>query len=131
MTRLSDQYDVSRSTIQRDAQLADAITAIGRTSPDAKRDILARKARISKTKLLELSAGPEEDIIEVATSIENGTFKAKNTDTQTQPESGSPADLILKGMRTMNKVIKNGDKFELKLEIKSLMDLLEICYKQV
>jgi len=63
--RLSEAYNVSPRTIMRDAQLADAIAAISMTSSDAKRQILAGKTRISKKKLLELSAGPEEDVIEV------------------------------------------------------------------
>ena len=54
-TRLAAQYNVSRSTIKRDSQLADAISAIGITSPAAKRDILAGKARVSRKKLCELS----------------------------------------------------------------------------
>jgi predicted DNA-binding transcriptional regulator YafY len=35
--RLADQYKVSRATIERDAKVADAINAIGETSPEAKR----------------------------------------------------------------------------------------------
>ena len=36
-TRLAEMYDVSRATIKRDAQVAEAISAIGKISPEAGR----------------------------------------------------------------------------------------------
>jgi len=83
--RLADLYNISNRTVRRDAQLAEAVEAIGNTSPAAKRDILAGKARISKKKLYELSAGPEEYIIDVAERIENGTYE-KNMPVLVEPQ---------------------------------------------
>jgi len=41
--KLAKKYEVSRSTIKRDAQLVNALTAIGEASPDVKMDILTGK----------------------------------------------------------------------------------------
>jgi len=67
-------YNVSRDTIIRDSQVASAITAIGMTSPEAKSDILSGKTRLSRKYLMELAAGPEDDVAEVAARLEDGTF---------------------------------------------------------
>ena len=40
-SRLAEEYNVSPRTIERDAQVAGGINAIGETSPEAKRDISA------------------------------------------------------------------------------------------
>ena len=75
--KLADQYNVSRNTIKRDAQLATALTAIGETSPDVKMDILIGKTRISKIQLQELAAGSKEDVSAVISQIEEGTHKSR------------------------------------------------------
>jgi hypothetical protein len=62
-TRLAEQYNVSRSTIKRDAMIADAIGAIGRESPQAKMDILSGKTNISRKQLQELTTGSEDEIV--------------------------------------------------------------------
>ena len=74
-SRLAKQYNVSRNTILRDSQITEAINAIGRMSPEAKRDILSGEVSITKKYLNELLARPEEDVIETATKIKEGTFK--------------------------------------------------------
>jgi hypothetical protein len=68
---------VSPRTIERDAQVAEAVSAIGRESPDAKRKILSGSAGISRKQLRELSSGPDGYIAHVAASIDGGTFVAK------------------------------------------------------
>ncbi|MDR0491197.1 MAG: hypothetical protein LBH28_08155 [Oscillospiraceae bacterium] len=40
LARLAKQYKVSRSTIERDAKISNAIEAIGEISPEAKKLIL-------------------------------------------------------------------------------------------
>ena len=75
--RLAEQYNVSRDTIKRDAQIAKAIGAIGRESAEAKRKILSGRAGISRKQLREFLAGAENDIIDVAVSIEDGTFESR------------------------------------------------------
>ena len=74
-SRLAEKYSVSRATIERDAQVASVITAIGMSSPNAKGEILAGKTRISRKKLMELAGGSDEEIVGVAAEIENGTFE--------------------------------------------------------
>ena len=77
--RLSDHYKVSIATIERDAKAADAIDAIGRISPDAKARILSGDVRLNKNQLRVLSAGPQEDITDVAARIEEGTYERKRS----------------------------------------------------
>jgi len=72
--RLALNYNVSRATIERDAKVADAITAIGQASPEAKRNILSGATNITKKQLNELLSASEQDIVETATRIEDGTF---------------------------------------------------------
>jgi len=71
--RLSEQYDVSTSTIIRDARLASAINAIGAKSPEAKAKILAGQGNISRTQLRELSSGSDELVSETIDKIIEGT----------------------------------------------------------
>jgi len=59
----------------RDSQVANAINSIGEVSPDAKRSILSGEINITRKKLNELLEGSAQDILETATSIEDGTFK--------------------------------------------------------
>jgi len=59
---LAEQYNVSPSTNQRDAQLSDAIMAIGAVSPEAKRKILSGRGNISRQRLQELASATEEEI---------------------------------------------------------------------
>ena len=95
-TRLGKQYNVSGRTIKRDAQLAEAISAIGKTSPEAKRDILEGKTPISRKTLRELFAEAEDNLIEVANKIETGTFELSKPEARTpevsKPEAQTPED---------------------------------------
>jgi hypothetical protein len=72
-TKLAEHYKVSRSTIKRDAQIANAISAIGEVSHDMKMDILSGSTRISKVQLKELASGNKEDVSAVISQIEDGT----------------------------------------------------------
>ena len=74
---LAKQYNVSRNTIMRDAQIANAIEAIGEISPDIKSDILSGKTHITNKQLQELSSASAEDIKEVISQIEEGTFESR------------------------------------------------------
>jgi len=139
-SRLSEKYNVSRATIERDSQVAEAITAIGKTSPDAKRDILAGKARISRKKLRELSAGPEEAVIETAAKIEEGTFTSKSPDDSKQKEAKLPAGAVNSEMLPLEKEFSgitgefsrelrilelSGDTEALRLAFRSYIETLE------
>ncbi|MCL2427284.1 MAG: hypothetical protein FWD05_13225 [Oscillospiraceae bacterium] len=75
-SRLADQYNVSHMTIKRDAQLANAINAIGEISPDVKMDILSGETHITRKQLRKLAHGNDEDVSEVVDKIVNGTFES-------------------------------------------------------
>jgi len=130
--RLAEQYNVSSRTIKRDAQLADAITAIGRTSPDAQIEILSGKARISKRKLCELSTGPEEDVITTAEKIENGTFeKSRPEPVELQPLEKDFKMLTDGFYLELRNLVRNDDTPSLKSAFRSYMDLLQDMYDQI
>jgi len=78
--RLGRQYNVSPMTIRRDAQVANALRAIGEASPEAKRDILSGATGISRKRLQELATQSEEEIKSLAMSIENGTFEKRKVE---------------------------------------------------
>jgi hypothetical protein len=82
--RLADKYNISPITIRRDAQVANALNAIGEASPDIKMDILTGKTRISKSQLKELAVGGDEYVSAVISQIEEGTHKSR------RPGAGSP-----------------------------------------
>ena len=77
--RLGIKYCVSPKTIRRDAKAAEAIDSIGESSPEAKKKILSREAKISKRELEELSGRPDEDIKSVAVKIENGVYEKEKS----------------------------------------------------
>jgi hypothetical protein len=108
--RLSEQYNVSPKTIDRDAQTARAIDAIGASSPEAKRDILSGAVGIDRKYLRKLAAGPEDEIKETAASIAEGTFARRKT--------ASEPDVSAAGvMEAFNAAIdKMADEFELAIE---------------
>jgi len=89
VSRLSKKYNVSRSTIERDAQIANVINTIGETSPEVKKDILSGKTQISRKRLQELATGSSDDVAETVMQIEEGTFenRAKNTSAQNSSDS--------------------------------------------
>jgi len=87
-SRLSAQYNVSRNTIRRDAQIAKAINAIGEASPEAKTDILSGKAQISRRQLQELSSGKEDTISEVVMKIKDGTIERRRTGVNSATNGG-------------------------------------------
>jgi len=77
--RLAKQYRVSRNTIKRDSQVAEAIDSIGKKSPEAKREILSGAIGITKKQLNELLAGSEDEISDIASKIQDGTYDRRTT----------------------------------------------------
>jgi len=138
--RLAEHYNVSPSTIIRDSQVAEAISAIGQVSPEAKREILAERVPITRKELRALLSGSEDDITDVATSIENGTFEEERAAVRAAAQE-NPVALILSGIRTLNAVISrvsddfpseltgSSDKAELKMALRSHIDMLEDLYR--
>jgi len=90
--RLAIQYNVSRNTILRDAQLANALIAIGEISPEIKTDILTGKINISNKQLHELATGTKEDTQELINQIEAGTFVSRASPAQDDDEDNEPHD---------------------------------------
>ena len=89
--RLAEQYNVSKNTIERDAQVARAIEAIGDASAEAKREILAGTANITRQRLQELAGGGSEDEIKaIARSIEEGTYERRRA----KPEALSAVGVL-------------------------------------
>ena len=88
--RLAKQYRVSPRTIDRDAQFADALIAIGEASPDAKKSILSGETPITRKHLRELAADSEESLSELAGKIEDGSFKTEHSNSKAPVESNTP-----------------------------------------
>jgi len=78
-SRLAAQYNVSRNTVLRDSQVAEAIDVLGEASPDAKRNVLSGAAGITKKQLKDLLSGTEEDITKIAVKIEAGPLERRRT----------------------------------------------------
>jgi hypothetical protein len=141
--RLSEQYKVSPKTIRRDAQAAEVISAIGKASPDAKRDILSGKTRISRKMLRDLAAGPEADVVEVAARIQDGTFISGRAVAPEPNEWGAPGgaapvgthplEVSVGGMMEgffseLRRVPGGGGEAETKAALRSLIGRLEDLY---
>ena len=84
--RLAEQYKVTSRTIRRDGEIAEVISAIGRVSPDAKRDILSGEARISRKQLREMDYGSKDELETIASEIVAGTYEAEKS---TSGDNGS------------------------------------------
>ena len=71
---LAQKYHVSHRTIERDAKIAEAIEAIGKASPDARQRIINGEVSFDKQALQILTKKPAEEIADLATEIEQGTY---------------------------------------------------------
>lgn len=80
--RLGAIYKVAPATIRRDAKAATGIDAIGKVSPAAKSLVLAGKAKIDKKTLKHLATAPSDEVVQVAKSLEDGSY----TKTESTPE---------------------------------------------
>jgi len=130
--RLAKKYNVSRATIERDAVVAEAITAIGMISPEARRDILAEKIPVSRKKLRELSAGPEEEVALLAAQIEDGTFEKK------RPEPAESNGIEKEFRRLTNDFYSelrdysmSGDSENFRVAAGSYINTLEDLFRQI
>ena len=144
--RLAEKYGVSPITIKRDAQVSDAISAIGEISPYAKDKILSGEANISRWRLQELSRGSKEELVETAERIKNGTYElhslgASTSETgSTKPsaqdklsppwmaELSSIADNFNAGIKNMANL---EDPEKVKSSIRSLIDMLSDLYAKM
>ena len=144
--RLAEQYNVSRNTIKRDSQFANAISAIGEISPEAKRKILSGSAGITRKHLKNLVQGTEDDLRETAESIENGTFERKFFTRDGAQESDFSDELASMGDNPLSEsIIKIADEFfeslrklseksdtkDLKSALRTHIDMLEDFYRKM
>ncbi|MCL2870491.1 MAG: hypothetical protein FWE26_02515 [Coriobacteriia bacterium] len=88
--RLSEKYGISASTVERSARVSEGVDAIAEVSPIAKDEIITGNVKISRTKLINLSRAPQQEVSAVARSIEDGTFGQGFSDDsgQTPPGEG-------------------------------------------
>jgi hypothetical protein len=144
--RLADQYNVSAMTIRRDAQVANAIVAIGKDSPDTKRSILSGKTKITRKQLKELAAGTEDDVAQIVEQIQDGTFKggrrnSSTSDSGTADNVTNPADMqpweCEFGKMTddfrhkLRDLAKNDDTPAVRSALRLYIDMLEGLYKNI
>ena len=138
--RLAEQYNVSKNTIDRDAQVAAAIDAIGDASPEAKREILAGSSGITRQRLQELAGGGagEDEIRSVALSIADGTYERRKA-----TGADKSANDILEAFNTA--IAKMAGEFnlaiqrlkaevgadELRLALRGHIAMLEDMYRQI
>jgi len=137
--RLANEYNVSRNTINRDAQLSEAIDAIGEKSSEAKREILSGSAQITRQRLQELAAGGTEDEIRaVAESIEAGTYerpKRAASDPFADDVMGAPNAALSKMADEFDTVIqrvaKEVEAAQLKTALRGHIAKLEDLYNRL
>jgi hypothetical protein len=67
--------------------------------------ILPGEAKVDKKVLEELASRPEDEISTIALGIEEGTYK-KNAVGHTPEGSGSIVDLIMTGMKSLEKMVR-------------------------
>ena len=153
---LSEKYKVSPRTIERDFKTAAAIDAIGETSPEAKRKILAGEVKIDRKTLKGLSAMQADELSGIVAKIEEGTFEKPNSAAQTNrsPDKSKEANTAnkplekntsqyseLQTLETLIGRITGGQYFDLqdytkvpvsaasKAALRNHIDLLEDLYK--
>ena len=148
-SRLAEQYNVSRNTIRRDAQVSEAIMSIGEVSPEAKSTILSGKASISRSRLQELATAPESEILEAVGMILDGTHKRRQErkpERLHEKESGhgstvesyeqlSLENFIIKITDDFNSGIRKlspgEDMAKSKVVLKSFIEMLEELYSRI
>ena len=153
IVKLANQYNVSKNTIHRDSKVADAIDAIGETSPETKRMILAGEVKINKKVLEELSSTPMKEVSEFAESIENGAYEKQKPERLTPAEEAdSPGydrgaantdgpftidnaidriadDLVFYAQ--LRALANSGDTTELRRALRFYIDMLEDLYEEL
>jgi len=144
--RLGKQYKVSSATIERDAKVATAINTIGETSPDAKRKILSGDVSISRKQLRELAVGTDDDVTDVASKIEDDSFKSRKSEKIETPKSREPFNpgtskpdplvaTLLKTTETfyndLLRLSRDNSAIDFKPVIKFFIDELKDLYDQI
>ena len=132
--KLADKYNVSRSTIERDSKLADALIVLGEVSPEAKLNILSGETRVTRAQLDAMLKGSEESVAEIAESIENGTFAQRTADNAgannrtLDSAFGRISDIIKRELAGLSMAYS---PVEVKTALRSHITALEEIYKQI
>ena len=140
---LATKYRVSAATIARDAKLSKTIDEIGKVSPEAKMKILSGEVSINKNVLQEHASKPKEEISEIATKIEEGTYEKRasetpvtnNTNTSNQNNNIVQRlnNIITKATDDINTELKNingiDERAESKIALQAFINTLEGIYK--
>ena len=132
--KLAEKYYVSRSTIERDSKLADALIALGEVSPEAKLSILSGETRVTRAELDAMLVGSGEAVAEIAESIESGTFAQRradniSADNRTLDSAFSKLSDLMK--RELTGLSKAYSPIEVKAALRSHIASLEAIYDQI
>jgi len=144
--RLAEQYNVSRNTIKRDAQVANAIVAIGKDSPDTKRSILSGETKITKKQLKELAAGTEDDVTRIIEQIQDGSFEGGRKPSSTSDSNNTNGGINPAGMQPWERefgkmtddfrhklrgLAKSDDTAAVRSALRLYIDMLEGLYENI
>jgi len=132
--KLGEKYNVSSSTIDRDAKVSEAIDAIGEISAEAKRKVLSGEVNIDKKVLEKLSLKPKEDIAEKALEIESGTYKKNKQDSESSakwPVETAVAKITKELLHDLRKHAEEDDPAELKTTLRTYINTLEELYNAI
>ena len=144
--KLSTHYNVSPVTIKRDARVAEAINAIGETSQEAKRYILSGKLNITRKRLNELLNGPENELIDTAARIEDGTFERKKAQKiksvhlvspykTSDYEPSPPSEILIRitegFLSDLHRFVSEGGESELRKALKAYIEVLADLHSQM
>ena len=139
--RLAAHYKVSDKTIKRDFRLAEAIDAIGETSPEARQKILSHEIPVNRSKLETLSLDSKEEIEAFAAAIQEDTYVKR---TQRTPNQAN-INALLPEMKKLNSIIRDfqssfnsliikfstDETTDMKPVLRSYIDQLEDLYENM
>jgi hypothetical protein len=74
---LASRFDISESTVKRDAKFAAGLDVIGRSNPDLKQDILMGRVAVKKADIQTIGMAPDSDRITIRNAADLYN-KAKN-----------------------------------------------------
>jgi len=119
-SRLAMQYNVSRNTVLRDSQVAEAIDILGEASPEAKRNVLSGAAGITRKQLKELLTGTEEEVSDIAAKIEDGSLERRKPRVSDADPNKDPAERFATDPSPLETAVKRlTDTFLSELRAKS------------
>jgi len=144
-TRLAEHYQVNRSTIKRNAKLAEGLTSIGEIFPEIKKKILSGEIRVGKNRLESLASASTKEIEAVIDDIESGDFINRAPRNPGNAKLSLGSNSIITELKELNNIISdfasnfntllgqfsNGESAELKTVLRSFINELEELYSKV